>query len=452
MAAIATGIGDAGSGESLGRDISSELGSVLGDAYDSATGEESPGGEGGSPESLPTETQFETPGGEAPTPQSQQRTTQQAQTSPQSQQSQQNQPTEQAQSPWPLSADGKAYNVPTAELPRLQSALQFQQQVGQIFSSPVEAQSAASQAFDLRSMTNDWVYGTDDAVSSVLNHWAGANSDPSQRAAYQRSFERMVTMAPSILQKMNPQAYQTFVSSQGKALVQSMYDKAAQTGNPEHLMEAQYVEWGLTGKYQDKAVAADPQVQARTQFEQQQREFDQRQDAAMRRDVGNFSNTAVEGPKFQQLNTAIDKYLAPVKDRFNEVAYQDLRSGIQRELMDSLMKQDWFTEHKQNFDQLMSDFRTSWQSGVPGKGLQPRVQAYLQDFMSRANRALPSIAAKRVNATTQARAGAPNGRPSAPQQRGADRSSAQQPATPANGQSKRLTSDEWDNQFAAAFK
>ena len=58
--------------------------------------------------------------------------------------------------------------------------------------------------------------------------------------------------------------------------------------------------------------------------------------------------------------------------------------------------------------QLISDFQHTWRNATPGQGLQPRIQAYVNDFMNRANRVLGPIAQKRINAATAARVSAAN--------------------------------------------
>jgi hypothetical protein len=349
--------------------------------------------------------------------------------------------------PWKLAPDGQSYVLPKNELPKVQGALKYAEAVGQIFANPMEAQSAAVQASDMRTMFNDWHFGTDDALKSVMGHLSGANhTDPATRAAYQRSFTKMAQMAPDMLRSINPQAYSQFVTGMGKSLTSQMYEKAAQSQNPQDLLDAQSMDWALTGQYQKELPKADPAAQQRTQFEQQQREFYSRQDAAMKRDVVGFNNSSVEGAKFNQLSTRVDSLLAPVKAKFNEVAYADLKAGIQREAVDSLMKSEWFTEHRQNFDQLMADYRHTWTQGSPGQGLQPRIQAYINDFLSRASRVLPAIAQKRVNATTQARVGRSAAAPKP--------AATNRPALAAsNGQpTARMSSDQWDKEFAEALR
>ena len=434
MAGVSIGLGSAGDGGAgsappLGGG-DAELGALLGQGYDAAEGGEptvgdEPAGESGNEPSLPYEAPSETPGGEAPV----------AAEAPAT------------DSPWKLAPDGNSYMVPKTELPRVQGAMKYAEAVGQIFANPMEAQSAAVQASDMRTMFNDWNFGSDESLRSVMAHLAGnGHQDPNTRAAYQRSFTKMAQMAPDMLRQINPQAYSQFVSSMGKSLTSQMYEKAAQTGNPEDLLNAQSMDWAMTGKYQTELPKTDPAAQRMADFERQRSEFQARQDAGLKRDIGAFNQTAVEGAKFTQLGNRIDALLAPVKAKYPEVAYSDLKAGIQREAIDSLMKSDWFTEHKQNFDQLMADYRHTWQQGSPGQGLQPRVQAYINDFLSRASRVLPAIAQKRVNATTQARVGRSA---SAPKPAAAPRTA---PAENNGQPTGRMSSDQWDKELAEVFK
>lgn len=447
MASVAMNIGDVGAGapgdggEGLG---GSDLSGILGEAWDAAQGgvEDIPGGDQGGGSSPPFEVPGETPGGESVA------AAQQIQEAQPGQQ----QPTD---SPWPLSPDGNSYQVPKAELPRVQAAMQYQQQVGQIFATPAEAQAASQQAFDFRTMYNDFQYGSDACIKGILEFFSGTSQshNPQSRAAFGRSFEKMLTMAPGVLQQTNPQAYQGFLQATGNALVESLYQKAAQTGSKDDLLAAQGMEWALspTGEFRKELPKADPQAQARSDFERQRDAFQKNQEAAFTREASNFDNQVV-GSVNRALDGQIDKVLARVKQHYPEVAYNDLKLGIRSEVFSTLQKQDQFFEHRQHLDQLKADFSTAWHSGQFPPAFQNRVPAHVQEFMSLANRVLPSIAAKRVNASTQARAGKQNDRQGAPQQqRGAGRPSPKPQAPNGNGQ-KRLTDDEWNAQLAAAFR
>jgi hypothetical protein len=422
---------------SSGGDISSELGQVLSDAYDSAAGsqetppqgDETPGGEAPAAGEPPIAETEETPGGEAPTAQTQ--------------------PGAEPASPYPLTEDGKSHLVPKAALPDLIAAQHFKQQVEQFFASPQEAQMAYLQSSDHRAMGNDWMNGSDAALRGVLAHWAGANhsANPAVQFKYQQSFSRAASMIPDVLAQINPQAYQQFEQGMMTRAIDRAYGRAAETGNPEDLKRAQELDWGVTGQYKTALPAADPVARQQAQLQSQQQQFEQRQETAMRRDVGAFNNTQVEGAKFAQLNALIDQTLAPIKDRYPEKAFADLRAGIQREVVDALKGQpEWWLEHQQMWDGLISDYRTTWRQGTPGANLQPRVTAYVNDFVSRAKRFLPAIAKDRIGqmtaaAVTRKTAGQPT------------RTNGQaRPATPANGQpAKKLTSEEWDAALAKEF-
>ena len=92
-------------------------------------------------------------------------------------------------------------------------------------------------------------------------------------------------------------------------------------------------------------------------LERQRSEFQARQDAGLKRDIGAFTSEHTLSRAQSSRNWAIASMLFWLRSRpsIREVAYSDLKAGIQREAIDSLMKSDWFTEHKQNFDQLMAD-------------------------------------------------------------------------------------------------
>lgn len=436
---LESGAGSSGNGDA-------ELGSLLSSAYDEASGGDVPAGEAGTPESIPYEAPIETPPGEAPT-------------SPEAQ-AQPAQP-QAGESPYPLSPDGKAFMVPREALPALQSAQKFAETVQQWFGTPQEAQGAYLQASDLRTMQNDWVYGQPEAIKSVMAHWAGMNhQDPAIRARFQNSFSQMAQLMPSFLKTTNPQAYQALIGGPARfdangaeispasglllSAVEAAYEKAAQTGNPEDLKQAQYLDYGATGKYKTELPRPDPNQQRMTEFERRSTEFEQRQSAALNRDVLAFNNNALEGAKFNDFRGAIDKVLAPVKARYSDVAYEDLKNGIQREVIDTMKANaEWWLEHEQTYHQLVEDYKHTWRGGNPGNGLESRIAAYKADFQRQAQRLLPSIAQKRIGAATQ-RSRANNGQFAAPGQRAPQSPAAQAPQGQNGTGDRRLSSDEWD--------
>lgn len=353
-------------------------------------------------------------------------------------------------SPYPVSEDGKSLLVPKGELSAIQEARKFQEAISQWFQSPEEAQTAYLQASDLRAMSNDWLNGSDASVQGVLAHWAGLNhsANPAVQAKYQASFAKMAQAMPDMLAKISPSAYQGMVQGMLTRAVEAAYEKASQTQNPEDFQRAQELDWGVTGQYKTELPKHDPAKAAETAAQARIREFEQRQEVALKRDLTSFNNQAVEGAKFTQLNGMIDKILEPVKARFGETPFADMRAGIQRDLIQSLQAQpEWWLEHKQTWEQIMDDYRTIWSNGQNPSSLQPRVSAYINDFVSRAKRYLPSIAQKRIAGATAVQKTAPR----APNgQFSPTRQTAPTPPT-TNGQ-KRLSSAEWDAQFGELFK
>lgn len=321
---------------------------------------------------------------------------------------------------WKLNEDG-TYNVSAAELPRVQSALQYADAVSQYFNTPQEAQNAASTASQMRQLQNDWNYGSADSVRGVLDFLVGnTHTDPNGRAAFQRSFGQMMSMAPDYLQRSNPQAYSSLVQSFTNRIIESRYQHAASVAAQfpnsdsakQAMIDAQAVEYGITGgTYRTELPKVDSQAQARTQFEQQRADFQRQQDAAFQRDLTVWNTSSLDGAETQQLNAAIDAKLATVKDKFPETAFADMREGIRREVIAELKKAtDWFTEHTQSRDALIRQYQQTWRSNSPLDGLKPLLNSHVADFMLRANRVLTPIAQKRITAATQARVAAVNGR------------------------------------------
>jgi hypothetical protein len=453
MAGVSVGLGDVGAGASGAPPLGgadAEMGALLGEGFDLAGGdapdtgdEAAPAGEAGNDSAPPYEAPAETPGGEAPVA-----------TAPGSE-------APAPDVPWKLAPDGQSYLMPKGDLARVQAAQKFHESVGQIFANPMEAQNAAVQASDMRQMFNDWQFGQPEALRSVMAHLAGTNhTDPTTRAAYQRSFTQMAQMAPDMLRQINPQAYTQLVSSMGKSLTAQMYEKAAQTQNPQDLMDAQSMDWALTGQYQKELPKADPAARERAEFERQRNEFNERQKAAINREVDDFSHNPQHGfeigpnGKVGKLDQRVDAAfasttggdLAKFKAKYGDVAYADMKDGIKREVATALRQTDWWTEHTQTYQQLLADYRLMRSQNMPVHTLQPRVQSYINDFLSRASRVLPAIAQKRINATTQARLGRSA---SAPKPAAENRPA---PA-PNNGQPPaRLTSDQWDKRLAEAMR
>lgn len=468
-AVVTPATGDLSGLSSSGGDISSELGSLLGQGYDAATGtEEVPGGEQGTEPAPGGEAPPEYPAGEAPQAQA----AEPAQTPKEPAQPGQAQTT--SPEPYPVSQDGKSYLMPKGDYPALQQAQQYAQQVQEWFPDAESANYAYLRSADLRAMENDWIDGNPQALEGVLAHWSGANHNhnPAVQARFQQSFQRMAEMIPGMLERSNPQAYQSFIGAparfdgQGNMIspasgllakaVDSAYRRAAETGNPEDFKRAQELDYGVTGTYKNELPRHDPAQAQMSAFEQRERAFNERQAAAQNRDVNGFNQSQVEGAKFSELNAKIDELLKPVAGKYPEPTMAAVKTAIQGEILQSLKSDpEWWLLHEQEFHQLMNDYRLTWTQGQPGQGLNPRIQAYKNEFLSRASRKLPSIVQKHINAATQSRTRSANGQFSGqPQNPPAAQAPQTAPATPQNGRPAapgRMSSDQWNKEWAAQF-
>lgn len=429
------------SGGLPGGGMDADFSSALGDAFDSATsagGDSAPSGgtadpalqTAGNADLFPTEV--------APVVDGQPNAQPQATADP-------------AASPYQLSADGNFYQVPKGELPQFQNAHKFHQAVSQIFQTPQEAQSASLQAADHRIMSNDWASGSDESLQRFINHFAGHDhsANPQMQQRFQQSFSRMATMLPETLKQVNPQAYESMGAAIVTGRIEAAYQKAATTGNAEDFKSAQEMDYGFTGQYKQDLSQVQKQTPQMSAEAQRMKEFESREANALKRDIGDFNQSAVEGPKFKQFGDMLDKTLAKIKGNYPEEAFNDLKAGIHRELIDTMKNQpdSWWTEHTQEWQRLMDDYRQVWKTGGDVKFLQPRVQSYAQSFVSRAQRLLPSIAQKRIGAATQAQARTRTGQYAAPQpQTGQPAPAAAQ--QPSNG---RISSDQWNKEWASEF-
>jgi hypothetical protein len=441
------------------------LGDALGEAWDSAV--EQVGGEQAAPAEGETPDLSELATSQEPTDQATPGTpeTKPAQATP--------------ADPYPLSPDGKAYLVPRAELAQVQAARTFHEGVSQIFPTVEAAQNAYGKASDLRMMENDWLNGSDASIDDMLSHWAGRNhsENPVVQAQYARSFARMAQRMPAMLQQINPQAYRQMlggvakiagtVGANGKITwgdaispasgllldaVNIAYETAAQTQSPMDLERAQELDYAVTGTFKQELPKLDPQAQRQADFERREREFVSNQVRAEARDTNAWNANLVEGAKFKLLDQEIDKALAGYRERsrISDVAYKDLKAGILSELTGGQFGKlagklaasdpEWAILHEQEFRSLVNDYRTSWKQGSPGKGLEARINSYIQDFLGRARRHIPAIAKARIET-----------RPKPAQAKTVSRTPSAQPTTPAsqpaNGSQMRPSeaADDWWN-------
>lgn len=439
--------GDTGGPIQSGGDISGDLGSVLGSGFDEAFGSnDAPAGDTPPEQSAPAEVAAPEADTEIADPA--------ADLAPETDQTLDAAPA--TPGDYPLSPDGKSYLIPKTDFQSIKGVQQYHTQVSQLFPTPQEAQNAATQASDFRQMSNDWMTGAEPNIDAVMNYFAGGDhiqGSPIQQK-FQQSFMKMAERMPETLSRMNPQAHEAFVNAQVGKAIEMAYEKASTTGNPEDLKRAQELDWGVTGQYKTELPKIDPQVKAQQDFERRQAEFSQQRTQMLDSQLKAYNTEQVEGAKFNEVNGMIDKTLSKIADRYTPIAYKDLKTGIQRELIDAMSgratdtypngipgQREWYAEHKQAFDQLVADFKQSWNPTTPGRGLEQRVTAYRQDYLNRANRILPSIAKPRIETATRTPGAARSATGQFAGKKPAVAPVQSQPA-PQNP-NKRLSSDEW---------
>lgn len=365
---------------------------------------------------------------------------------------------------YPLSPDGKSYMIPKSDLASIKGVQQYHTAVSQLYPTAQDAHTSYVQASDHRAMSNDWMTGAEPNIQAVMNYWAGGDhpaGSPLQQK-FQQSFAKMAEKMPDALAKMNPQAYESLTNTMMSKAIESAYEKAATSNNPEDLKRAQELDWGVTGQYKTELPKVDPQVKAQQDFERRQTEFNNTRTEMQNSQLKDYNDKQVEGAKFNEVNGLIDKTLSKVKGRYTDIAFNDVKNGIRSELISAMSGQptaaypngipgqrEWFAEHKQAFDQLVNDFKQSWNPTAPGRGLEGRVQAYRQDYINRANRIITAIAKPRIETATRTPGAAARTSTGAPAVRAATQP---QSRTAQPDPNKRLSSDEWNTEFAKALR
>lgn len=382
--------------------------------------------------------------------------------------------------PYQLTQDGKHYMVPKSELANLSTVRQYWDGVSKFFQTPEQAQSAYSMSSDLQMMQNDWLNGSDASIDAMLNHWAGANyaDNPVMQQRFSSSFAKMAQRAPQILKSTNPTAYKAMIGNIAKFngtvgadgqiqwgdavspasglaldLVNQAYEQAAQSQNALDLRRAQELDFAITGTYKDQLPKLDPQAEQRATFEREQAAF-RAQQTKMEANVTNaWSAQNVEGLKFKLLNQEIESIMSPWKAKSNvsDAFYNDIKAGILRDLVGeqsgtlggklAAMDPEWAVLHEQEFRALVNEFRQGWQNDPHGQRLQARVQPYVQSFLSRAKRLIPSLAKARIEAKRPTA--------SAPARRPAAAPAATPPQNPANG---RVSTGDWQDRWNEEWK
>jgi hypothetical protein len=430
---------DGGGGGIDSHDIHSELGQTLQSAIpEDLGGEETPGGEAGSEHSEFTPPVEETPGGEAPTSEA----------------------AEGATEPYPLSEDGKNYLIPKEQLADYTGLREYSTEVQNYFPTVSDAKVAAEFSTDFRSMQYDYESGDPANIDRTLQYWAGANAqDPYTRQRFQESFATMAQRMPQLLQQVNPQAHQQLAKTLAQNIVEKAYlDASTIADNDEReaaFLAAKGMDWVLNRKYRTELPKHDPAAAAQQAQQQAERQrlqgIEQREAQLLDRDFKAFDASMIDGPKINAVWAEIDKVLAPVKAKYDEADYAELRNGLMADLTKTLKSgsnAEWFSTHTQEYQSLQRMFQKAWKSGQDPKSvLGQRAEYYKNDLLVRARRALPSLAAPRISKATASRVTNPKTATARP------RTQNQPPAaTPEKNGNQQHYSLQEDPEFGRMFK
>lgn len=334
-----------------------------------------------------------------------------------------------AQEPYALTEDGNSYVVPKQDFQGLQSVKQFADKVQEYFPTAQDAEIAYREFSDFRAMQADYLNGTESDLDQMLRFWSGgATQDPGLKAQCQERFVQLAQRMPEALKAVNPQAFEKFAEGMIQSRVNALYEKAIREGNIDNpddplLIAAQRYEWALTGKYRTNDAnlqkqfgtqgisRPDPRQAELDRVAQQQKAVETREQALLNRDWNSFNQTTLDGPKWQQFEAELDKILAPVKSSYPAQVFNALRNDIKAQALGQMQKDyEWARNHENARKFLESSYKTAWRNQESAESLKPRIQSYQADFMARARRILPSLAApllSKATAATVAQAKAP---------------------------------------------
>jgi len=347
--------------------------------------------------------------------------------------------------PYKLTTDGNGYIVPKAELPQLQGFKTYAETLQQTFPTVQDAMNAHQQAIDLRNMQVDYITGGEPHIKAILDYWStGGTNDPTTRAQYAESFVKMASKVPDVLKQINPQAHDQMGSSFVAARIEAAYAKAAQTGDKNDLLQAQSLDWGITGRYKTELPKHDPVKAQEAAIRARAEQVSQREAAMLNRDWNTFNNGTVEGPKWNQFNAAIDKALEPVKNRYAPDDFAIVREKLAQGVLSEINKDYAFSQtHNNELNYLQNEHARLWKAGQPTAALTNKIQAYQNNLLARVRQVLPGIAGP-VLKTATARAVA--------QQPPKPGSTPPKPATPAPPASRAATPHNWEDDLRQTLR
>lgn len=348
--------------------------------------------------------------------------------------------------------DGSGFIVPRDALNGFTGAKQYADAVMAKFPTPADANDAFEASSDFRAMRADFMTGKPEKLADVMKFWAGkfVENDPLTANQMQASFTKLAQQMPEFLKSVDPQAHQSFVQQiVGGVIGDRVWESAykAASGDPNAIYEIQQAHYAATGKYwtDDPSLQvhfgvrgvntpAQPQPQdgqktyAQVEMErlaEAKRAFEGDRSQIVEQSFKTFEKASLEGPKWQQYGTELDRALEPVKKAYEASGHGEVFAAIRDKVNRDLIKKlestpDFARNHTSEREAIESMYRSAIASGNRNPEMKTYVTRYHTDFMQRVRAYLPSIAQPYINKATAAavaqKQAKPPGSPQSPTQ------------------------------------
>lgn len=339
----------------------------------------------------PAEAAADLPPGEAPT---QPETVSEPQQAP---------PGEGPSSDYQMTEDGSGYIVPKADIDGFKAQKQYAEEVQGYFQTANDAKLARDHASTMRRMYTDFTAATPESLQNVLGFFAGnAATTPEARAQHQAAFTKMAGSLPEYLKEIPPSgnvdkfgrpfhsAEHEFADSIVNREIETAYQMAAQSGDTNDLLAAQRLDYGWTGQYRSKEqLHAKPVVNPEMQrIEQQRQQLQADQQKFADTQWKGFNEATVEGPKWNQYWSEIDRTIAPFEKHFTKEFWPEVRNVISKRVLGKLQEdKTWAADHNAALGSIRQVYSQRGQDAV-----KHNATAHINDFMGRARKYIPSIA------------------------------------------------------------
>ena len=345
------------------------------------------------------------------------------------------QPEQQEQPEEGVTPEGKGYRVAKERFENLRAsekAVDALIKMGVPTIQHVQALQAASTGF--RELQHDLALARPESTAKVLDFLSGSNvQDPAIQASFKAGFVQLAQQIPDRLAQLDPAAYKAmqakFLGSDGlregnpeafgkleqsivRAKVDSLYQKALETGQPKDFQDAQWADHMLTGRYYqnlNEVPRADPQAQRLKELEtrekairDQQATVEQQQQTAREQTWSQISDniTKSEDTGLQQIvNEVLGKAAKANPQVYDEQVVASLGKAILAEVREEL-NQDWTFKNDRRIDlsELEQAAHARMKANQRLDDLRPQIDNLRNALLHRASPLIRAAAARYVSA------------------------------------------------------